>query len=50
MAELSTRLKPLCNLVIQFFKEDTFEQRRQEYEKFDQEQNEEFRKKFDKMP
>jgi|GEM_PF-1049863 len=50
MAELSPRLKPLCNLVIQFFKEDTFEQRCQEYEKFEQEQNEEFRRQFEKIP
>lgn len=49
LAELSTRLQPVCDHVIRFFREDTFERWRREYEQFEQEQNEEFRKQFERL-
>ncbi len=49
LAELSVKLKPICKQIIQLFKGDNIKQWIKEYEKFEQEQDEEFQRQFQNL-
>jgi len=49
LAELSLKLKPICKQIIQLFKGDNTKQWIKEYEKFEQEQDEEFQRQFQNL-
>ncbi|HOJ49350.1 MAG TPA: hypothetical protein PKW55_00885 [Spirochaetota bacterium] len=49
LAELSTELEPICKKVIQLFREDNIKEWIEEYEKFEQEQDEEFQRQFENL-